>query len=92
MNRHYTRQSLGMQDSIPKKRIKALEIRERLTTVEAAMNNPEYTYRCPKKCPIGKHCFVIKVTEAIKEPMTVLQKCPDRKTDIRIIIGGPRPP
>lgn len=56
------------------------------------MRQPEYTYRCPKECPIGKHCFVIKVTEAIKEPMTVLQKCPDRKTDIRIIIGGPRPP
>lgn len=85
-------QSLGMQDSIPKKRVKVLEIRERLTSVEVAMNNPEYTYRCPKKCPIGKNCFVIKVTEVIKEPITVLQKCPDRKADIRIIIGGPRPP
>ena len=85
-------QSLGMRDSIPKKRAAALENREHLTQVEVAMNKPEYTYRCPKECPIGKHCFVIKVTEAIKEPMTVLQKCPDRKADIRIIIGGPRPP
>ncbi len=81
-----------MQDSIPKKRANVLEIRERLTKVEVAMNNPEYTYRCPKKCPIGKRCFVIKVAEAIKEPITVLQKCPDRKADIRIVIGGPRPP
>lgn len=81
-----------MQDSIPQKRVKVLEIRERLTSVEVAMNNPEYTYRCPKKCLIGKNCFVIKVTEVIKEPITVLQKCPDRKADIRIIIGGPRPP
>lgn len=81
-----------MRHSIPKKRTDVLENREYLTRVEVAMNKPEYTYRCPKKCPIGKHCFVIKVTEAIKEPMTVLQKCPDRKTDIRITIGGPRPP
>ena len=56
------------------------------------MRQPEYTYRCPKECPIGKHCFVIKVTEAIKEPMTVLQKCPERKTDIIINIGGSIPP
>ena len=56
------------------------------------MQQLEYTYRCPKKCPIGKHCFIIKVTEKIREPMTVLQKCPDRKADIRIIIGGPHPP
>lgn len=56
------------------------------------MKQHEYTYRCTEKCPIGKRCFVIKVTEAIKEPMTVLQKCPDRKADIRITIGGARPP
>lgn len=56
------------------------------------MNHSEYTYRCPMKCPIGKHCFVIKVPETIKTPMTVLHKCPERKADIRIVIGGPRPP
>ena len=54
------------------------------------MKNSEYTYRCERKCPIGKHCFVIKVTEEIREPLTVLQKCPARKTDIRFNIGGPR--
>ena len=56
------------------------------------MQKSTHTYRCPMKCPIGKRCFIIKVTEEIKEPLTVLQKCPDRKADIRIIIGGTRPP
>lgn len=52
----------------------------------------EFTYRCPKRCPIGKHCFIIKVPEVISEPMTVLYKCPEKKADIRIVIGGPQPP
>lgn len=56
------------------------------------MPTTEYTYRCPKKCPIGKHCFVIKVPEQIKTPLTVLQKCPEKKMDIQIVIGGLRPP
>lgn len=51
-----------------------------------------YTYRCPVKCPIGKKCFIIKVEEALKGPLTVLYKCPVKKSDIRITIGSPRPP
>lgn len=56
------------------------------------MYKQEYTYRCPLKCPIHKKCFIIKVTEEIKEPITVLQKCLARKSDIKITIGNTRPP
>lgn len=56
------------------------------------MNKTSYTYRCPVKCPIGKQCFIIKLAEEIKAPLTVLQKCPAKKDDIRITIGLPRSP
>lgn len=56
------------------------------------MNKSIHTYRCPVKCPIGKQCFVIKVEEELKQPIAVLQKCPAKKADIRIKIGGSRPP
>lgn len=46
------------------------------------------TYRCPVVCPIGKHCFVIKVPEAFTNPLTVLQKCEAKHEDIKITIGG----
>ena len=52
------------------------------------MNKSVHTYRCPAKCPIGKQCFVLKVEETLKKPITVLQKCPAKKSDIRITIGG----
>ena len=63
-----------------------------MTSGEASMYKQEYTYRCPLKCPIHKKCFIIKVTEEIKEPLTVLQKCPASEADIKITIGNPRPP
>lgn len=56
------------------------------------MTRREYIYRCPEKCPIGKKCFVIKVAEEIKKPIIVLQKCRARKGDIKVSIGGTRPP
>ena len=56
------------------------------------MFNAGYTYRCPQKCPIGKHCFIIKVTEELKVPITVFQKCLAQNADIRITIGQQRPP
>ena len=56
------------------------------------MKKLTYTYRCPIKCPIGKRCFIIKVTEELKKTLTVLQKCPNRKADIQIVIGGSSPP
>ncbi len=56
------------------------------------MKEIEYVYRCPIKCPIGKHCFVIKVAERINEPLIVLHKCLAKKQDIRFVIGGLSPP
>jgi hypothetical protein len=52
----------------------------------------EIQYRCPKNCPIQKKCFILKTAEPIKEPIRVLQKCPAKKKDIPITIGGKRPP
>ena len=52
----------------------------------------EIIYSCHEKCPIKKHCFILKVPERIKEPVKVLQKCPAVKKDILLSIGGERPP
>lgn len=50
-------------------------------------------YRCPRKCPIHKRCFILKSAEQIKIPIQVLQKCPaNHNKDILISIGDPRPP
>lgn len=49
-------------------------------------------YNCPERCPIRKRCFIIKVEEALKEPLIVLKKCEAQKgKDIRVEIGGERP-
>ena len=61
---------------------------EFLTCMEVRYEMPEYTYRCPMKCPIGKRCFIIKVMEKPKEPWVILKKCPAKKADIQIVIGG----
>ena len=45
-------------------------------------------YRCPVSCPIGRHCFVIKVQNAFPVSFTVLQKCEAKHEDIKITIGG----
>jgi hypothetical protein len=47
----------------------------------------EFIYRCTAYCNIGKHCFVLKTKEELKEPITVLQKCEAKKKDITIVIG-----
>lgn len=52
----------------------------------------EIVYRCPRHCPIGKKCFILKTTEKIKEPLDVLLKCNAKKKDILVTIGGERPP
>ena len=75
-----------------KKIIIMLENSEHLTGLEERMNKQGYIYRCPKKCPIGKNCFVIKVPERIEHPLTVLLKCIASKSDIEVTIGGSRPP
>lgn len=51
-----------------------------------------YIYRCPKECKIRKHCFILKTEKPIAYPLPVLQKCLAEKRDIRIVIGGERPP
>ncbi|MGN8858231.1 hypothetical protein [Catenibacterium mitsuokai] len=49
-------------------------------------------YKCPKKCNINKHCFIIKLKEPLREKATVMFKCPAVKKDILIEIGGEEPP
>lgn len=53
----------------------------------------EFVYRCNKRCPIKKQCFIIKVQQPIAVQINVLQKCPAKKgRDIPITIGGDVPP
>ena len=49
-------------------------------------------YRCDRKCPIHKNCFLLKVEQPIKTPIVILHKCLAEKRDIRIQVGGERPP
>ena len=53
-----------------------------------------YTYRCPLRetCPFNKNCFVLKTEAPIATPIQILFKCKPGKKDIRITIGGGRPP
>ncbi len=53
----------------------------------------EVIYRCQRKCPIKKKCFILKSPGHIKETVQVLQKCPaEQGKDILLTIGGDRPP
>lgn len=53
----------------------------------------EIVYRCSKKCPIRKQCFIIKAQQPIPVQINVLQKCPAKNgRDILITIGGELPP
>lgn len=57
------------------------------------MNNQGYIYNCPKKCPIRKKCFIIKLTSELAQPIEVLKKCEAcHGQDIIVTIGGSRPP
>lgn len=56
------------------------------------MNNTGYIYRCGKPCPIRKKCFILKTEKPIEPIITVLYKCDAEKRDIKIDIGGFRPP
>ena len=56
------------------------------------MNNNGYIYKCPLQCPIHKHCFVIKLEERLTQPLKVLLKCAASKGDVKVEIGGDRPP
>lgn len=50
-------------------------------------------YNCPERCPIKKRCFIIKLEYPLKEQVIVLKKCDAKKgKDIRVTIGGERPP
>ncbi|MEG1800310.1 MAG: hypothetical protein RR214_08995, partial [Synergistaceae bacterium] len=50
-------------------------------------------YRCSKKCPLNKRCFVLKVQGRLKHPLPVLVKCVAANgKDIPMIIGDDRPP
>ncbi|MBD5554315.1 MAG: hypothetical protein HDQ95_02905 [Roseburia sp.] len=56
------------------------------------MNDKGYIYKCPLRCPINKHCFVIKLEEQLTHPLKVLLKCAAKKEDIKVEIGGKHPP
>lgn len=56
------------------------------------MTTKSYVYRCPLRCPIHKHCFVIKLAEPLSIPLTVFQKCVAKKRDIEIKIGEEHQP
>jgi len=48
-----------------------------------------YIYHCTTNCPIGKHCFIIKLENKLSQPLTVLKKCDAKQgRDIKIKIGG----
>jgi len=50
-----------------------------------------YIYKCPVRCPINKHCFIIKLEEELTSPLTVLKKCDAQNgKDIKIRIGSQR--
>ena len=46
----------------------------------------EYPIYCPRKCPINKHCFIIKLAEEPKVTIKALYKCLAVKGDILIEI------
>ncbi|SCY34057.1 hypothetical protein SAMN02910370_02208 [Lachnospiraceae bacterium XPB1003] len=46
-----------------------------------------YIYRCSKGCPIGKKCFLFKVTDIITTPMKMKQKCMAQKKEILLTIA-----
>ncbi|WP_301956680.1 hypothetical protein [uncultured Dialister sp.] len=53
----------------------------------------EIVYRCTQKCPIHKHCFILKVPIQLKEPLLILLKCKaNNGKDIPVIIGNKSPP
>lgn len=55
--------------------------------------NSGITYHCPRRCPIRKKCFIIKTEEPIPVQIPVLKKCQaENGGDIRVLIGGNRPP
>lgn len=54
--------------------------------------NDGFIYRCPKKCILGKKCFIIKTEKPINHQLVVLFKCDALKADVRLTIGDPRPP
>ena len=56
------------------------------------MNNNGYIYKFPLQCPIHKSCFVIKLEERLTQPLKVLLKCAVSKGDVKVEIGGERPP
>ena len=46
----------------------------------------DYIYRCSKECPINKKCFVIKVSEPIKQFLKIKYKCKAYKTQFRLCL------
>ena len=85
----------GCSMPVPIKKNVVLEKCEHLTLFcleVKKMNNNGYIYKCPLQCPIHKHCFVIKLEERLTQPLKVLLKCAASKGDVKVEIGGERPP
>ena len=57
------------------------------------IENPEtkeHIYRCPRKCPWKKNCFVCKVQGELPGDVVVLHKCVVSKEDIPVHLGQAR--
>ena len=42
-------------------------------------------YRCDRKCPVGKRCFVCKTDRKLPDEVTFSLKCPYLRTDIPVL-------
>lgn len=47
----------------------------------------ENVYRCPRRCPWKKHCFVCKIQGEVSGDVVILHKCEITKEDIPVRIG-----
>ena len=65
-----------------------LTIKNKESNMTTTVPSKGFIYRCPLDCPFRKHCFVLKVPEELKYPLTILHKCRVTKADISITIGG----
>lgn len=85
----------GRSSPVPIKKNELLEKCEHRTLIcleVKQMDTNGYIYKCPLQCPIHKHCFVIKLEERLTQPLKVLLKCAASRDDIKVEIGGERPP
>lgn len=49
----------------------------------------QFHYKCPNedKCPLHKHCHVLKTSEKLKQKIAAYVKCDFKKKEILVTIG-----